>query len=148
MYENDTIILNLIRMGWNMNIDKVLVQDLSFQLRKDGLIYDFSRRELIASSDRGILELIAKVEEISNNRCYVLILIRHERFEKLVDDIDLRHFRHLIEETYDSNIEQLIICDNKAEINKVKDLIEIVEGEFEKENANIIDFMRYRDGLR
>lgn len=131
-----------------MNIDKALVQDLSFQLRRDGLIYDFSRRELIASSDQGILEPIAKVEEISNNRCYVLILTRHKRFEKLVDDIDLRHFRHLLEETYDSNIEQLIICDNKSEISKMKDLIEIVEGKFEKENSNIVDFMRYRDGLR
>ena len=131
-----------------MNIDKQIVQDLSFQLRKDGLIYDFSRRELIASSDEAILESLAKVEEISRERCYVLILTRHERFEKLVDDIDLRHFRHLLEETYDSNIEQLIICSNKTELDKVKNLIEIAEEKFETENTNIVNFMRYRDGLR
>lgn len=131
-----------------MNIDKQIVQDLSFQLRKDGLIYDFSRRELIASSDEAILESLAKVEEISRERCYVLILTRHERFEKLVDDIDLRHFRHLLEETYDSNIEQLIICSNKTELDKVKNLIETAEEKFETENTNIVNFMRYRDGLR
>lgn len=131
-----------------MNIDKQIVQDLSFQLRKDGLIYDFSRRELIASSDEAILESLAKVEEISRDRCYVLILTRHERFEKLVDDIDLRHFRHLLEETYDSNIEQLIICSNKTELDKVKNLIETAEEKFETENTNIVNFMRYRDGLR
>lgn len=131
-----------------MNIDKQIVQDLSFQLRKDGLIYDFSRRELIASSDEAILESLAKVEEISRERCYVLILTRHERFEKLVDDIDLRHFRHLLEETYDSNIEQLIICSNKTELEKVKNLIETAEEKFETENTNIVNLMRYRDGLR
>lgn len=131
-----------------MNIDKQIVQDLSFQLRKDGLIYDFSRRELIASSDEAILESLAKVEEISRERCYVLILTRHERFEKLVDDIDLRHFRHLLEETYDSNIEQLIICSNKTELDKVKNLIETAEEKFETENTNIVNFMRCRDGLR
>ena len=107
-----------------MNIDRQLVKDLSFQLRRDGLIYDFSRRELVVSADTGNLEAIVRVEEISKDKCYAIILTRLERFEKLVDDIDLRHFRHLLEETYDSNIEQLIMSTDKSELEKVKKIIE------------------------
>lgn len=131
-----------------MNIDRQLVKDLSFQLRRDGLIYDFSRRELVVSADTGNLEAIVRVEEISKDKCYAIILTRLERFEKLVDDIDLRHFRHLLEETYDSNIEQLIMSTDKSELEKVKKIIEDEEERLKIDRANIIDFMRYRDGLR
>lgn len=131
-----------------MNIDRQLVKDLSFQLRRDGLIYDFSRRELVVSADTGNLEAIVRVEEISKDRCYAIILTRLERFEKLVDDIDLRHFRHLLEETYDSNIEQLIMSTDKSELEKVKKIIEDEEERLKIDRANIIDFMRYKDGLR
>ena len=131
-----------------MNIDRQLVKDLSFQLRRDGLIYDFSRRELVASADTGNLEAIVRVEEISKDKCYAIILTRLERFEKLVDDIDLRHFRHLLEETYDSNIEQLIMSTDKSELEKVKKIIEDEEERLKTDRANIINFMRYKDGLR
>lgn len=131
-----------------MNIDRQLVKDLSFQLRRDGLIYDFSRRELVVSVDTGNLEAIVRVEEISKDKCYAIILTRLERFEKLVDDIDLRHFRHLLEETYDSNIEQLIMSTDKSELEKVKKIIEDEEERLKIDRANIIDFMRYKDGLR
>ena len=131
-----------------MNIDRQLVKDLSFQLRRDGLIYDFSRRELVVSADTGNLEAIVRVEEISKDKCYAVILTRLERFEKLVDDIDLRHFRHLLEETYDSNIEQLIMSTDKSELEKVKKIIEDEEERLKTDRANIIDFMRYKDGLR
>lgn len=131
-----------------MNIDRQLVKDLSFQLRRDGLIYDFSRRELVVSADTGNLEVIVRVEEISKDKCYAIILTRLERFEKLVDDIDLRHFRHLLEETYDSNIEQLIMSTDKSELEKVKKIIEDEEERLKIDRANIIDFMRYKDGLR
>lgn len=131
-----------------MNIDRQLVKDLSFQLRRDGLIYDFSRRELVVSADTGNLEAIVRVEEISKDKCYAIILTRLERFEKLVDDIDLRHFRHLLEETYDSNIEQLIMSTDKSELEKVKKIIEDEEERLKIDRANIIDFMRYKDGLR
>lgn len=131
-----------------MNIDRQLVKDLSFQLRRDGLIYDFSRRELVVSADTGNLEAIVRVEEISKDKCYAIILTRLERFEKLVDDIDLRHFRHLLEETYDSNIEQLIMSTDKSELEKVKKIIEDEEERLKTDRANIIDFMRYKDGLR
>lgn len=131
-----------------MNIDRRLVKDLSFQLRRDGLIYDFSRRELVVSADTGNLEAIVRVEEISKDKCYAIILTRLERFEKLVDDIDLRHFRHLLEETYDSNIEQLIMSTDKSELEKVKKIIEDEEERLKIDRANIIDFMRYKDGLR
>lgn len=131
-----------------MNIDRQLVKDLSFQLRRDGLIYDFSRRELVVSADTDNLEAIVRVEEISKDKCYAIILTRLERFEKLVDDIDLRHFRHLLEETYDSNIEQLIMSTDKSELEKVKKIIEDEEERLKIDRANIIDFMRYKDGLR
>lgn len=131
-----------------MNIDRQLVKDLSFQLRRDGLIYDFSRRELVVSADTGNLEAIVRVEEISKDKCYAIILTRLERFEKLVDDIDLRHFRHLLEETYDSNIEQLIMSTDKSELEKVKKIIEDEEERLKTDRANIINFMRYKDGLR
>lgn len=131
-----------------MNIDRQLVKDLSFQLRRDGLIYDFSRRELVVSADTGNLEAIVRVEEISKDKCYAIILTRLERFEKIVDDIDLRHFRHLLEETYDSNIEQLIMSTDKSELEKVKKIIEDEEERLKIDRANIIDFMRYKDGLR
>ena len=131
-----------------MNIDRQLVKDLSFQLRRDGLIYDFSRRELVVSADTGNLEVIVRVEEISKDKCYAIILTRLERFEKLVDDIDLRHFRHLLEETYDSNIEQLIMSTDKSELEKVKKIIEDEEERLKTDRANIINFMRYKDGLR
>ena len=129
-----------------MNIDKQIVQDLSSQLRKDGLIYDFSRRELVASTDTGILEPLIKIEEISKDRCYALILTRTERFEKLVDDIDLRHFRHLIEEIYDLSIEQLIMSTDKSELIEVKNLIKNYEAKVNV--TDIIDLMRYKNGLR
>ena len=130
-----------------MNIDKQMVKDLSFQLRKDGLIYDFSRRELVSSTDTGILEALVKLEEISKGRCYLTILIKRDRFEKLVDEIDLRHFRQLLEEFYDKNIDQLIMSTDKNELDKVKDLIESHEEKLE-ERTNVIDFMWYKDGLR
>ena len=92
-----------------MNVKNRILKELSLQLRRDGLIYDLIRDELVladheAESFKTILELDAVID---NNAYFIANVENEEELSKFVSDVDMRHVRSLIEETYNIEISSI-----------------------------------------
>jgi hypothetical protein len=92
-----------------MNVKNRILKELSLQLRRDGLIYDLIRDELVladheAESFKTILELDAVID---NNAYFIANVENEEELSKFVSDVDMRHVRSLIEEAYNIEISSI-----------------------------------------
>lgn len=92
-----------------MNVKNRILKELSLQLRRDGLIYDLIRDELVladheAESFKTILELDAVID---NNVYFIANVENEEELSKFVSDVDMRHVRSLIEEAYNIEISSI-----------------------------------------
>ena len=125
-----------------MKIEKPIVRELSLQLRKDGLVYDFARKEVFAFTDgeaEGLMRFIA----ISDDRAYIHIPVDESLIEKYIDQEDLRRIRHLIEESHDISLEEMILSSDLEELEKVEKLLEQ-----SSKKSNIVQMKEYMRGLR
>ena len=89
-----------------MNVKNRILKELSLQLRRNGLIYDLIRDELVLAdheteSFKTILELDAVID---NNAYFIANIENEEELSKFVSDVDMRHVRSLIEEAYNIEI--------------------------------------------
>lgn len=92
-----------------MNVKNRILKELSLQLRRDGLIYDLIRDELVLAdheteSFKTILELDAVID---NNAYFIANVENEEELSKFVSDVDMRHVRSLIEEAYNIEISSI-----------------------------------------
>ena len=92
-----------------MNVKNRILKELSLQLRRDGLIYDLIRDELVladheAESFKTILELDAVID---NNAYFIANVENEEELSKFDSDVDMRHVRSLIEEAYNIEISSI-----------------------------------------
>lgn len=125
-----------------MKIEKPIVRELSLQLRKDGLVYDFARKEVFAFTE-GEAEVLMRFITISNDRAYIHIPVDESLIEKYIDQEDLRRIRHLIEESHDISLEEMILSSDLEELEKVEKLLEQPT-----KKSNIIQMKEYTRGLR
>lgn len=94
-----------------MNAKNHILKELSLQLRRDGLIYDLIRDELVLADNetesfKTVLELDMIVE---GNAYFTANVSDDEELSKFVSDVDLRHLRSLIEEAYNIEIQSVYI---------------------------------------
>lgn len=94
-----------------MNAKNHILKELSLQLRRDGLIYDLIRDELVLADNetesfKTVLELDMIVE---GNAYFTANVSDDEELSKFVSDVDLRHVRSLIEEAYNIEIQSVYI---------------------------------------
>lgn len=125
-----------------MKIEKPIVRELSLQLRKDGLVYDFARKEVFAFTE-GEAEVLMRFIAISDDRAYIHIPVDDSLIEKYIDQEDLRRIRHLIEESHDISLEEMILSSDLEELEKVEKLLEQ-----SSKKSNIIQMKEYMRGLR
>ena len=94
-----------------MNAKNHILKELSLQLRRDGLIYDLIRDELVLADNetesfKTVLELDMIVE---GNAYFTANVSDEEELSKFVSDVDLRHVRSLIEEAYNIEIKSVYL---------------------------------------
>lgn len=94
-----------------MNVKNPILKELSLQLRRNGLIYDLIRDELVIADNetesfRTVVELDMIVEGIAY---FTANVSDEEELSKYVSDVDLRHIRSLIEEAYNVEIQSVYI---------------------------------------
>ena len=92
-----------------MNVKNRILKELSLQLRRNGLIYDLIRDELVLAdheteSFKTILELDAVID---GNAYFIANVENDEELSKFVSEIDMRHVRSLIEEAYNIEISSI-----------------------------------------
>ena len=94
-----------------MNVKNPILKELSLQLRRNGLIYDLIRDELVMTDNetesfKTVVELDMIVEGIAY---FTANVSDEEELSKYVSDVDLRHIRSLIEEAYNVEIQSVYI---------------------------------------
>ena len=92
-----------------MNVKNRILKELSLQLRRDGLIYDLIRDELVIAehetdSFKTVLELDAIIE---GNAYFTANVENAEELSNFVNDVDMRRVRVLIEESYGIEINSI-----------------------------------------
>lgn len=94
-----------------MNVKNPILKELSLQLRRDGLIYDLIRDELvIADNETESFKTVVELDMIVEGIAYFTANVSdEEELSKYVSDVDLRHIRSLIEEAYNVEIQSVYI---------------------------------------
>ena len=94
-----------------MNVKNPILKELSLQLRRDGLIYDLIRDELvIADNETESFKTVVELDTIVEGIAYFTANVSdEEELSKYVSDVDLRHIRSLIEEAYNVEIQSVYI---------------------------------------
>lgn len=108
-----------------MNVKNRILKELSLQLRRDGLIYDLIRDELVLAdqeteSFKTILELDAVID---GNAYFIANVENEEELSKFVSDVDMRHVRSLIEEAYNIEISSIYTHYRKFEVPDFQSMI-------------------------
>lgn len=108
-----------------MNVKSRILKELSLQLRRDGLIYDLIRDELVLAdheteSFKTILELDAVID---GNAYFIANAEDEEELSKFVSDVDMRHVRSLIEEAYNAEISSIYTHYRKFEVPDFQSMI-------------------------
>lgn len=108
-----------------MNVKNRILKELSLQLRRDGLIYDLIRDELVLAdheteSFKTILELDAVID---GNAYFIANVEDEEELSKFVSDVDMRHVRSLIEEAYNVEISSIYKHCRKFEVPDFQSMI-------------------------
>lgn len=94
-----------------MNAKNHILKELSLQLRRDGLIYDLIRDELVlADSETESFKTVLELDMIVEGNAYFTANVSdEEELSKFVSDVDLRHVRSLIEEAYNVEIKSVYL---------------------------------------
>ena len=108
-----------------MNVKNPILKELSLQLRRNGLIYDLIRDELVLSdyeteSFKTVVELDMIVEGIAY---FTANVSDEEELSKFVSDVDLRHIRSLIEEAYNVEIQSVYIHYRQFEVPDFQSMV-------------------------
>lgn len=108
-----------------MNVKNRILKEISLQLRRDGLIYDLIRDELVLAdheteSFKTILELDAVID---GNAYFIANVEDEEELSKFVSDVDMRHVRSLIEEAYNVEINSIYTHYRKFEVPDFQSMI-------------------------
>ena len=94
-----------------MNVKNPILKELSLQLRRNGLIYDLIRDELVmADNETESFKTVVELDMIVEGIAYFTANVSdNEELSKYVSDVDLRHIRSLIEEAYNVEIQSVYI---------------------------------------
>lgn len=94
-----------------MNVKNPILKELSLQLRRNGLIYDLIRDELVvADNETESFKTVVELDMIVEGIAYFTANVSdEEELSKYVSDVDLRHIRSLIEEAYNVEIQSVYI---------------------------------------
>ena len=94
-----------------MNVKNPILKELSLQLRRNGLIYDLIRDELVmADNETELFKTVVELDMIVEGIAYFTANVSdEEELSKYVSDVDLRHIRSLIEEAYNVEIQSVYI---------------------------------------
>ena len=94
-----------------MNAKNPILKELSLQLRRNGLIYDLIRDELVmADNETESFKTVVELDMIVEGIAYFTANVSdEEELSKYVSDVDLRHIRSLIEEAYNVEIQSVYI---------------------------------------
>lgn len=94
-----------------MNVKNPILKELSLQLRRNGLIYDLIRDELVmADNETESFKTVVELDMIVEGIAYFTANVSdEEELSKYVSDVDLRHIRSLIEEAYNVEIQSVDI---------------------------------------
>ena len=94
-----------------MNVKNPILKELSLQLRRNGLIYDLIRDELVmADNETESFKTVVELDLIVEGIAYFTANVSdEEELSKYVSDVDLRHIRSLIEEAYNVEIQSVYI---------------------------------------
>lgn len=94
-----------------MNVKNPILKELSLQLRRNGLIYDLIRDELVmADNETESFKTVVELDMIVEGIAYFTANVSdNEELSKYVSDVDLRHIRSLIEEAYNVEIQSVHI---------------------------------------
>ena len=108
-----------------MNVKNRILKELSLQLRRAGLIYDLIRDELVLAdheteSFKTILELDAVID---GNAYFIANVEDEEELSKFVSDVDMRHVRSLIEESYNVEISSIYTHYRKFEVPDFQSMV-------------------------
>ena len=92
-----------------MNAKNRILKELSLQLRRDGLIYDLIRDELVLfDNESETFKTILELDTVIDGNVYFTANVSDaEELSKYVSDVDLRHVRSLIEESYNAEINSI-----------------------------------------
>ena len=108
-----------------MNVKNPILKELSLQLRRNGLIYDLIRDELVLAdyeteSFKTVIELDMIVEGIAY---FTANVSDEEELSKFVSDVDFRHIRALIEEAYNIEIQSIYMCHRQFEVPDFQSMV-------------------------
>ena len=108
-----------------MNVKNPILKELSLQLRRNGLIYDLIRDELVlADYETESFKTVIELDMIFEGIAYFTANVSdEEELSKFVSDVDFRHIRALIEEAYNIEIQSIYMCYRQFEVPDFQSMV-------------------------